>query len=129
MCRAANARLPARIDWLRLALNGEVWQHNQLPPAVARIAESWRELPPHFHEAIATLVDAGMSSSKSRQGASGAAADTSIDALAWRLARQCREVVLACLREEEWPDADREFFNAIHAGLSAAMGRQDCSSA
>jgi hypothetical protein len=34
-----------------------------------------------------------------------------------RLARECRRVVQACLREEEWPDADREFYLIIRQGL------------
>ena len=33
-----------------------------------------------------------------------------------RLARQCR-IVQACLREEEWIEADREFYRVIRAGL------------
>jgi len=40
------------------------------------------------------------------------------DELAWRLARQCRNVVQACLREEEWGDADAEFVRIISEGLS-----------
>jgi DNA-binding FadR family transcriptional regulator len=36
---------------------------------------------------------------------------------ALRLAVRCRRVVQACLREEEWLDADREFFEIIRDGL------------
>ena len=39
------------------------------------------------------------------------------DALALRLARACRRVVQGCLREEEWHDADAEFFRIIRKGL------------
>ena len=35
------------------------------------------------------------------------------DNVAWRLARECRQIVQGCLREEEWQDADREFFEVI----------------
>jgi hypothetical protein len=37
--------------------------------------------------------------------------------LARRLARQCREIIQACLREEEWLDAEEEFEKVIRAGL------------
>lgn len=44
-------------------------------------------------------------------------ADPAIPARALRLARACRRVVQACLREEEWADADEEFARIIAAGL------------
>jgi hypothetical protein len=37
--------------------------------------------------------------------------------MAVRLAVQCRRIVQACLREEEWIDADREFFLIMRDGL------------
>jgi hypothetical protein len=40
-----------------------------------------------------------------------------IAATARRLARACRHVVQACLREEEWADADEEFERVILAGI------------
>jgi hypothetical protein len=44
-------------------------------------------------------------------------ADPAVHALSIRLARQCRWLVQACLREEEWAEADREFYRVIRAGL------------
>jgi hypothetical protein len=44
-------------------------------------------------------------------------ADPVIHTLSIRLARACRNIVQACLREEEWGDADREFYRIIRAGL------------
>lgn len=41
-----------------------------------------------------------------------------IGEIAWQLAKQCRSIVQACLREEEWQDADREFYNVIRQGIS-----------
>lgn len=38
-------------------------------------------------------------------------------AVAIRLARRCRWVIQGCLREEEWQDADREFFFIINEGI------------
>lgn len=40
-----------------------------------------------------------------------------LEALSRRLAGQCRHVVQACLREEEWLDADQEFSSITAAGL------------
>ena len=46
-----------------------------------------------------------------------AACDPAIHNLAVRLARKCRNIVQACLREEEWGDADRAFYEVIREGL------------
>lgn len=42
----------------------------------------------------------------------------------WQVARGCREIIQGCLREEEWSDADLEFFRTIR---SAFLGRRDKS--
>lgn len=39
--------------------------------------------------------------------------------IAWRLAQQCRSIVQACLREEEWQDVDREFCEVIAQSITA----------
>jgi hypothetical protein len=44
-------------------------------------------------------------------------ADEAIHTCSIRLARQCRFIIQACLREEEWADADREFYRVIRQGL------------
>ena len=44
-------------------------------------------------------------------------ADPHVHQLAIRLARACRHIVQACLREEEWGEADREFYKIIRPGL------------
>jgi hypothetical protein len=44
-------------------------------------------------------------------------ADVVVHATAIRLAKRCREVIQACLREEEWRDADLEFYRIIRAEL------------
>jgi hypothetical protein len=36
-----------------------------------------------------------------------------------RIARRCRHIVQACLREEEWADADREFYKVVRQELEA----------
>ena len=41
--------------------------------------------------------------------------------LAMRVARECREIIQACLREEEWADAEEEFRWLILAGLNEAV--------
>lgn len=53
-----------------------------------------------------------------------APATPAVDELAMRLARQCRHIVQACLREEEWQDADREFFAVIREGLERLVGQK-----
>lgn len=95
-----------------------------LPPAVARIADAWPSLPPHIREAIRTLVDAA--SAANRAGSPGLQrnldrASVVTDEAAWRMAQECRSIVQSCLREEEWQDADREFFGVIHEGLAAVL--------
>ena len=44
-------------------------------------------------------------------------ADPIIHAAAIKMARQCRHIVQGCLREEEWVDADLEFYRVIRVGL------------
>ena len=34
-----------------------------------------------------------------------------------RIARRCRHVIQVCLREEEWADADREFYRICREEL------------
>jgi hypothetical protein len=34
-----------------------------------------------------------------------------------RIARRCRHVIQVCLREEEWPDADRESYRICREEL------------
>jgi hypothetical protein len=43
--------------------------------------------------------------------------DPQLHTLAIMLAKKCRSIVQACLREEEWGDADREFYLVIRQGL------------
>ncbi len=91
-----------------------------LPPAVAKIVDAWPFLPPHIREAIQTLADAGLPADCDMGPPNNCAplrAHVLTDEAAWRIAKECRGIVQACLREEEWPDADREFFGVIRAGL------------
>jgi hypothetical protein len=47
-----------------------------------------------------------------------------------RMARECRHIVQSCLREEEWLDADAEFFAVILKELNkfvAEVGESPCS--
>jgi|ThiBio_1000_plan_1041568.scaffolds.fasta_scaffold13735_3 hypothetical protein len=47
------------------------------------------------------------------------AADPRTHEVAIRIARRCRKIVQACLREEEWADADREFYRVARDELQA----------
>ena len=44
-------------------------------------------------------------------------ADAPLDRVARRIARKCRHIVQGCLREEEWLEADREFFRVAREEL------------
>jgi hypothetical protein len=48
-------------------------------------------------------------------------------AAGWELAQQCRAIVQSCLRDEEWQDADQEFFRIICNGLSGSAIPSDDS--
>jgi hypothetical protein len=112
--RAARAQHSAAIEGHFLSLNDT--PASAMPPPVIEIATVWVVLPPHTREAIVTLIPAGVASSNSR--ASDLPKLSSVEAMAWRVARECREVVQSCLREEEWAGADREFFKVIVNGIT-----------
>jgi hypothetical protein len=42
-----------------------------------------------------------------------------------RIARRCRSIIQAVLREEEWADADREFYRIAREELEAHRTRHD----
>ena len=48
-------------------------------------------------------------------------ADPIIHDAAVRAARRCRNIIQACLREEEWGDADREFYLVIREELERLL--------
>lgn len=45
------------------------------------------------------------------------ACDPRVHAAAIAMARRCRFIIQACLREEEWADADLEFYLVIREAL------------
>jgi len=83
-------------------------------PALAQLVEAWPNLPPHIREAILTLVDAAGIKLSSVDGK----ATSERNEAAWRAARDCRHVVQGCLREEEWRDADLEFYDVIREAFA-----------
>lgn len=82
--------------------------------ALTQLVEVWPNLPPHIREAILTLVDAAGIKLP------GVASKPAIgrNESAWRAARDCRYIVQDCLREEEWKDADEEFYEVIREAFS-----------
>lgn len=50
--------------------------------------------------------------------------DAATHEAAVRMAVQCRRIVQACLREEEWIEADREFYMVIRQELEAWKVRE-----
>jgi hypothetical protein len=118
--RAAHALQFLRANQHESASNDTHCQSVHLPPAVIRIAESWADLPPHIREAIQTLVDVATAGHRtSDPSPSSERKSVGRDKVAWRLAQECRSIVQVCLREEEWQDADREFFGVISNGLAS----------
>jgi len=107
MCRAANALHSRRFQWLESAFNDADLQ---------RVVASWGAMPDAIRIAVMALAGTvvlrrdgpPVPTQRSRSAE---------DAIAWRRARECREVVQGCLREEEWQDADREFFEVIAKGF------------
>ena len=83
-------------------------------PTLAQLVEAWPHLPPHIREAILTLVDAAGIKLSSVAGK----AIPERNEAAWRAARDCRYVVQGCLREEEWRDADLEFYEVIRQAFT-----------
>ena len=83
-------------------------------PALAQLLEAWPSLPPHIRETILTLVDASGIKLSSVTGKRAAERNEA----AWRAARDCCYVVQGCLREEEWGDADEEFYEVIRGAFS-----------
>jgi hypothetical protein len=116
--RAAPAQHLAVTEGHCVAANGTAGP--SIPATVCRIADAWPELPPHIREAIFTLVDAGLCGAQRDRlpDESTDAQRGDLGALASELARQCRNVVQGCLREEKWPDADEEFCRVITNGLA-----------
>jgi len=95
------------------------------------LQESWSVLPPHVREAVFTLVDAGMLLQRGRSPNSSLregireASDVRecTEEMSWQIAQRCRAVIQTCLREEEWSDADREFFRIINEEIVARTER------
>ena len=49
--------------------------------------------------------------------------DPAVHALCVKIARRCRNIIQACLREEEWGDADMAFFQICLEELSKKPAR------
>jgi len=52
-------------------------------------------------------------------------ADPQVHAAAIRIARRCRWKIQACLREEEWGDADCEFYVIARQEVEALLAERD----
>ena len=82
----------------------------KLASDAARMADAWGHLPRHIQEAIGALV--AVSQPPRSDGLTDDCSDAVSDT-AWKAALRCRSIIQSCLREEEWLDADEEFFAAI----------------
>lgn len=73
----------------------------------------WFNLPDSLRNAIFAVANSAVLSHPPQPSS-----DCPRSELANELARECRNVVQSCLREEEWADADREFSLIISRGLA-----------
>ena len=90
------------------------------------LISAWHRLSDHLQAALVAIIESPelalpAGNSVSRSDASSSVqlpilAD-GIEPLARALAYRCRSIVQSCLREEEWTDADQEFFIAILDGI------------
>lgn len=79
------------------------------------LVRAWPALPEAVRRPIIALTQACQPPAE--QSPTAMNSSNQLEELCWSLARDCRGVVQACLREEEWRDADAEFFDAIYSGL------------
>jgi hypothetical protein len=100
-----------------------------LSPAIVQIAAVWPGLLPHIREAILTLVDGGRARGEETTLQATSCLESvavqpsqgllDVCEIAWPIAQQCRSIVQACLREEEWQDGDTEFCDVIGREIAA----------
>jgi hypothetical protein len=109
MCRAANALHSGRFQWLQTALNDADLQ---------RVIATWDAMPEAIRIAVMALVGTVVPSPETTS-VQGKLSRPGMNETAWRLARECRQIVQGCLREDKWQDADREFFDVIRKELVA----------
>jgi hypothetical protein len=81
-----------------------------------RLISSWDALPSSIRLTVMALIETFTLSTQVPCSAREHVAPH-LRELAWQLAHECRHVIQGCLREEEWPDADREFYAIIEEGL------------
>ena len=94
---------------------------NETPEVLAR---NWARLSGQLQAAILGIVESPeVALSRDHQLPSLAPVSSHyIEQLARSLAHRCRSIVQCCLREEEWIDADGEFFAIIQEGLQEVHG-------
>ena len=85
-----------------------------MPAALCRLIEAWPKLPRHIQSAMTTLLDA--SGIKPVEAPNDSIANR--NEAARRAASDCRYVIQGCLREEEWRDAEEEFYEVILEAFS-----------
>ena len=76
------------------------------------IAQGWPQLPEAVRTAITMLVKTNVSNVQDLESVAKERQKRR-EELAMRLAQDCRCIVQGCLREEEWQDADHEFYDVI----------------
>jgi hypothetical protein len=80
------------------------------------VLAAWEQLPQAIRAAIMALVGS-VPAALSADVLPNRSHAARLDEAAWRIARDCRNAIQGCLREEEWQDADREFHRVILQGI------------
>jgi hypothetical protein len=76
------------------------------------IAHAWPQLPEAVRTAITMLVKANVSNPLGLESLAEERQKRR-EELGMHLAEECRYIIQGCLREEEWQDADQEFYEII----------------
>ena len=111
-CRAARALHFGCPDWPSVASSDADLQ---------RIIAAWDALPQAIRVAVMAVIATVASATDHSPLAQGNR--PGLDEIARRTARKCRQEVQGCLREEEWLDADQEFFDIIISEMRSAADK------
>lgn len=87
-----------------------------IEPELQFVLSGWHKLPKAVQLTIAVLIQAsvpGLAEPVTAAEHRGRKREE----VAMQIARDCRYIIQSCLREEEWQDADQEFYEVILSQL------------
>lgn len=83
-----------------------------IDPELQLVLSGWHKLPKAVQSAIAMLIRANVPD-LAESGSAAQHRGREREEIAMQIARDCRYIIQSCLREEEWQDADQEFYEVI----------------